>query len=121
MRKILVFLISFMLCPCLWADEIPMDLDDVKDPDVELGKGHRGPSLRPEVTYEDDNIYIYAPYYINSMDVVVKDVSGNVIYTYASAMVAGKNTIVLPSSVSESKYSLEISYGSFHLIGYFWM
>ena len=119
MRRFYIFLFSLFTAVVSMAQEVPMDMTIV--PPEQLGKGNRAPAQLPSVTYEDDNIYIYAPYYIDSMDVVVKDVSGNVIYTYASAMVAGKNTIVLPSSVSESKYSLEISYGSFHLIGYFWM
>ena len=115
-----MFLFAALFSFGVSADEIPMDMQGVPPPE-DPNNPHRSPAQLPSVTYEDDNIYIYAPYYIDSMDVVVKDVSGNVIYTYASAMVAGKNTIVLPSSVSESKYSLEISYGSFHLIGYFWM
>ncbi len=118
MRKFLFLLFGiFAISLNAFSDEIPVNVE-VIDP-VGNGPGHRAPALLPCVTSEDDNVFIYAPYYIESMEVVIKDAAGEVIYTYTSAMVAGKNTIALPALVSEEKYSIELSYGSFHLLGYF--
>lgn len=116
-QKFLLLFFSIMLSSLAIAQETPVNIGNF-DP-VELGRDHRAPALLPSVTYEDDNVFIYAPYYIESMEVVIKDAAGEVIYTYTSAMVAGKNSIALPALVSEEKYSIELSYGSFHLLGYF--
>ena len=117
MKKVLLLLFGLIIGCSVFADEIEV-------PTSLIPKGEKLPSKRdlvqlPSVTYEDDNVFIYAPYYIESMEVVIKDAAGEVIYTYTSAMVAGKNTIALPALVSEDKYSIELSFGSFHLLGYF--
>lgn len=116
-HKFYLLFFSVMLSSLAIAQETPVDLGYI-DP-VGNHKGNRAPAQLPSVTYEDNNVFIYAPYYIESMEVVIKDAAGEVIYTYTSAMVAGKNTITLPALVSEEKYSIELSYGSFHLLGYF--
>ena len=117
MRKLQVLIFGLLIAVCCMADEKPVSITPT--PHEELGPGNRAPVLIPSVTYEDDNVFIYAPYYIDSMDVVIYDASGEAIYTYTSAMVVGKNTIVLPTTVSEEKYAIELNYGSFCLIGYF--
>ena len=117
MKHFLLLILSLMLSSSVFADEIDIPMSPI--PESQIGPGNRAPALIPSVTYEDDNVFIYAPYYIESMEVVIKDAAGEVIYTYTSAMVAGKNTIALPALVSEDKYSIELSYGSFHLLGYF--
>ena len=117
MKKLQVLILALLMVVCCMADETPVAITPT--PHEQLGKDNRAPVQLPSVTYEDDNVFIYAPYYIESMEVVIKDAAGEVIYTYTSAMVAGKNTIALPALVSEEKYSIELSYGSFHLLGYF--
>jgi len=82
-------------------------------------KGDRSSEQFPTVTYEDNEVFIYAPYYIESMDVVIYDATGVAIYTYNAAMVAGRNTIILPQAVSDDKYSIVLSYGDVCLLGYF--
>ncbi|MBR1940142.1 MAG: DUF3244 domain-containing protein [Bacteroidaceae bacterium] len=119
MKRVFIILFSlFTIVVGSFAQENPVNIGYI-DPKGDLGLGNRAPAQLPSVTYEDDNVFIYAPYYIESMEVVIKDAAGEVIYTYTSAMVAGKNTITLPALVSEEKYSIELSYGSFHLLGYF--
>ena len=117
MKKLQVLFFGLLMAVFCMADETPLTITPV--PKEDLHKGNRAPAQLPSVTYEDDNVFIYAPYYIESMEVVIKDAAGEVIYTHTSAMVAGKNTIALPALVSEEKYSIELSYGSFHLLGYF--
>ena len=117
MRKFFFTLFTAFFALTMWAVEIPVYLQD--NPPEEPSGPHRSPALLPSVTYEDNEVYVYAPYAIESMEVVIYDVAGEAIYTYTSAMVAGKNTIALPALVSEEKYSIELSYGSFHLLGYF--
>ncbi len=99
------------------AQEIPVNLEGL--PDSTPNNPHRSPALFLSVTYEDNEVYVYAPYVIESMEVVIYDVAGEAIYTYTSAMVSGKNTIILPSTVSESKFCIELNFNGRHLLGYF--
>ena len=117
MKKFL--LMAFALCLSLasGAIEIPMDMQDY--PPENPSGPHRVPALLPSVTYEDNEVYVYAPYYIESLEVIIYDASGEVIYTYTSAMVSGKNTIILPPTVSESKFCIVLNFNGHHLLGYF--
>lgn len=116
MKKILFALFCLISLTCM-AQETPVDLSI--EPEEQVGPGHRSIPQLPELSFEDNNLYIYSPYYIESMTVLVKDATGSVIYIYTAPMIAGKNTIVLPAVVSEEKYSVELLFGDWHLTGYF--
>ena len=117
MKKVLLLVFSLILGCNVFADEIEIPTSLI--PKGEKLPGNRDLVQFPTVTYEDDNVFIYAPYYIESMEVVIYDASGQSIYTYTSAMASGKNTIVLPTAVSEEKYAIELNYGDVCLVGYF--
>ena len=117
MKKYLVSLFAAMFCITLAAIETPVDMQG--DPEGHPGSPHRVPALLPSVTYEDNEVYVYAPYYIESMEVIIYDASGEVIFTYTSAMISGKNTIILPSTISESKFCIVLNFNGYHLLGYF--
>ena len=117
MKKYILAAIVSMFCMALMAIEIPVDMQD--NPPSVPTEPHRSPALLPSVTYEDNAVYVYAPYAIESMEVVIYDATGEAIYTYTSAMVSGKNTIILPSTVSESKFCVVLNFSGYHLLGYF--
>ena len=117
MKKTFLLIFGLLLSSLCFAIEEPVDL--TIEPEEQVGKGHRSPAQLPNLTFEDNYLYVYAPYYIDSMTVLVKDDTGSVIYTYTAAMAAGRNTIVLSDTVSEEKYSVELLFGSWHLTGYF--
>lgn len=116
MRKYLLTLFCFLSLTCM-AQEIPVNIEII--PPEEPNEPHRSIIQLPELTFEDNCLYVYAPYYIESMTVLVKDATGTVIYNYTAPMIVGKNTIVLPDTVSENKYCVELLFGDWHLIGYF--
>ena len=117
MKKSCLLLLAVFFSLSVCGQEIPVNLNE--DPPSEPGNPHRGVVSMPSVTYEDNEVYVYAPYSIDSMEVVIYDAMGEVIYTYTSAMVSGKNTIILPSTVSESKYCIMLNFNGYHLLGYF--
>ena len=117
MRKSLLLLSAVLFSMIIYAVEIPVDMQE--DPEGSPNIPHRGISSLPTVTYEDNEVYVYAPYSIESMEVVIYDAMGEVIYTYTSAMVTGKNSIILPSTVSESKFCIVLNFNGHHLLGYF--
>ena len=92
-RVLIVLFVLFTMVSGSFAQETPVDI--FIDPKGDFGPDNRAPALLPSVTYEDNNVFIYAPYIIESMEVVIYDATGEAVYTYTSAMVAGKNTIVL--------------------------
>lgn len=116
MKKYLLTLFCFLSLTCM-AQEIPVNMEGI--PPENPNEPHRSITQLPELTFEDNCLYVYAPYYIESMTVLVKDATGTVIYNYTAPMVTGRNTIVLPDIVSEEKYSVELLFGDWHLIGYF--
>ena len=117
MKKILLLLSAVFFSFTIYAVEIPVNMQE--DPEGSPNIPHRGITSLPSVTYEDNEVYVYAPYNIESMEVIIYDATGEVIYTYTSAMVLGKNTIILPPTVSESKYSIMLNFNGYHLLGYF--
>ena len=117
MKKLCFLFLATCFSLSIWGQEIPVDL--YGDPPEEPGNPHRGITSLPTVTYEGNEVYVYAPYTIESMEVIIYDATGEEIYTYTSAMVSGKNTIILPSTVSESKYGIVLNFNGYHLLGYF--
>lgn len=116
MKKYLLTLLCSLSLTCM-AQEVSVNMEGI--PPESPNEPHRSIVQLPELTYEDNCLYVYSPYYIESMTVLVKDATGSVIYIYTAPMIAGKNTIVLPAVVSEEKYSVELLFGDWHLIGYF--
>ena len=117
MKQTLFFLFAVLFSLSICGQEIPINMQE--DPPEYPNNPHRGTPSFPTVTYEDNEVYVYTPYNIESMEVNIYDAIGEVIYTYTSAMVLGKNTIIMPSSVSESKYSIVLNFNGYHLLGYF--
>jgi len=117
MKIICTLFLTTLFCLGMSAQEIPIKLGDF--PPSTPNEPHRSQSQLPTVTYEDNEVYVYAPYSIESMEVIIYDATGEVIYTYTSAMVPGKNTIILPPTVSESKYCIMLNFNGYHLLGYF--
>lgn len=117
MKKLCFLFCATLFSLSVWGQEISLNL--YGDPPEEPGNPHRVPALLPSVTYEDNEVNVYAPYYIESMEVIIYDASGEVIFTYTSAMVSGKNTLILPPTVSESKFCIVLNFNGYHLLGYF--
>ena len=117
MKKTLFFLFAVLFSLNICGQEIPIYLET--NPPENPGNPHRGTTSLPSVTYEDNEVYVYTPYAIESMEVIIYDATGEVIYTYTSAMVSGRNTIILPLTVNESKYSIVLNFNGYHLLGYF--
>lgn len=117
MKQTFFFLFAVLFSLSICGQEIPINMQE--DPPEYPNNPHRGTPSFPTVTYEDNEVYVYAPYNIESMEVIIYDATGEVIYTYISAMAPGRNTIILPSTVSESMYSIVLTFNGHHLLGYF--
>jgi len=78
MKKTLFFLFAVLFSLNICSQEIPINIQE--DPPEYPNNPHRGNTSLPTVTYEDNNVYVYAPYYIESMEVIIYDATGEVIY-----------------------------------------
>lgn len=116
MKKIFVLLMSAMICTMAFADEI--DLDRRPKPSSSSG-GSKGSVLYPSAFYESGSVTIYAPYYIDSMTVVIADVNEDDIYTVQLGGFIGQQSIVLPDIVDEDKYSIYLYFNGICLYGLF--
>ena len=64
-------------------------------------------------------IIIYAPYYIDSMTVVIADSNEDVIYSTQLGGFVGQQSIVLPEEVDADKYSISLYFNGICLYGLF--
>lgn len=99
--------------------ETEVTLTEVNDDDKPVNGGHRSSAQIPTVYYNDNLLYVTSPYYIEEAEIIIYDESGSVIYSVTMSLSATTNTLILPQSVTEEKYSIEIIYGEHDLVGYF--
>ncbi len=117
MKKFFVLLMSAMICTMAFADEIII----VPRPNPNSGSsnGKKSSTLYPSVNYEESTVTIYAPYYIDSMTVVIADSNEEEIYTVQLGGFIGQQSIVLPDVVDADKYSIYLFFNGICLYGLF--
>ena len=79
---------------------------------------HRVPAVIPGVDYTDNVLTFFSNVQILSMEVIVKDSNGNVIYDDYINITNGETAIELPDEVNANAWTVDIIYGSMHLSGY---
>lgn len=117
MRRFIVFW-GLLLCVMLnlkASDPIVF----VHHPKNETGQGHRDQTYLPTADYENNVINVYVPSAIEGMQVVIKDEYGVILYSTVIPYVSSLFSIVLPDEENADKYSIELFYDGWHLIGYF--
>ncbi|MBR4381606.1 MAG: hypothetical protein IKP48_10170 [Bacteroidaceae bacterium] len=114
MKKLLLLLVCTFFCAVSFAD----DIDLKRRPPVDTG-GNKAPALYPSASYDNGSVTIYAPYYIDSMTVVIADVNEDDIYTVQLGGFIGQQSIVLPDIVDEDKYSIYLYFNGICLYGLF--
>lgn len=79
MKRFLFILISFLFYINCLAEEIPIQL--YKDYIEDLAKDNRSLSIEPTATYDGNTVHIYSDIPIESLQITVKDVQKNIIYS----------------------------------------
>ncbi|MBP3220029.1 MAG: DUF3244 domain-containing protein [Prevotella sp.] len=78
------------------------------------------PPQLPSVSYDDTGLYILSPYYIEEAQVIIRNEQGTCLYSNTVLLpLATLVMLTLPFSILNDIYSVELLYGSIHLIGYF--
>ncbi len=108
-------LLMIVTCISIKADPIPLGPPDIGD----VGMPHKAPTILPTADYTDGVLSIQSTFPLSDVTVIIRDEEGTLLYTYFIYSVLGNSIHTLPSSILSDMYSVELLYGSFHLIGYF--
>ena len=124
MRKYFLLLMSLMICSVGFAQEMEDEEEteevEVYEVDPTAHEPRKSPALLPHVSYGSQNLYIWSPYTIDLLQVIIRDEDDDIIYSnVCMPLIQGMTTFALPSTVCTDKYSIELIYGDHHLIGYF--
>ena len=125
MKKYLLLLMGLLFCSVGFAQELEEDNEETEEVEVyevdpTITKPRKSPALLPRVTYNTQNLYVWSPYTIDLLQVIIRNEDDDIIYSnMCMPLVQGMTTFALPSTVCTDKYSIELIYGDHHLIGYF--
>lgn len=123
MKRILLALVMVCSCMGIYAQgqyspgQVEMTLSR-EDPKLVAGH-HKAPARIPSVSYDDSHVYVVAPFEIECATILIYNEDGEVIYSTVTPLTTAGITLTLPWTVCEERYSLELTYGSMDLVGYF--
>lgn len=121
MKRLLLVMLA-LSCSMFSFSQEEIDLTEVEEA-IEEGEArppHKSPALLPRVSYSAENLYVWSPYTIDMLQVIIRDEDDDIIYNNVCVpLIPGSTTFILPSTVCTDKYSIELLYGDHHLIGYF--
>lgn len=99
--------------------DVMMQLVDNKDKICHGQPTHKAPARMPQVSYDNQHIYIIPHYDITDAQVVIRDDNNNIIYDIDTTLSGSGSVIMLPENVMENKYCIELTYNEKCYIGYF--
>lgn len=117
MKKIIPIILLMHICISAFSQGYYINMRNAGD-DIRP-KGHKSPLIIPSVSYDNNIITIEHSSSIDYLQVIIRDEDGDIIYSNVVALVPPSLTLTLSDAVDENKYSIELIYGSVHLIGYF--
>ncbi|NPD92601.1 DUF3244 domain-containing protein [Xylanibacter muris] len=107
---VFVFLLIFP-CPFVIAGIVVLDNDEnelSRDRHVEI----------PVVSFNDSILTVSSDSIINNVEVVIKDRSGNAVYSVTVDAVPDGSSVSLPGSFENRGYTLELCYDGNYLYGH---
>ena len=117
MKKTVIFFILIQICIAAFAQGNNIGLIPVGDENVP--KGNKAPPIYPMVVYNNSVIIVTNSYSFEQLQIIIRDEDGDIIYNNVVSFIPPTLTLPLPTEVDEEKYSIELLYGDWHLIGYF--
>ena len=79
----------------------------------------RSVTIYPTAAIDGNNIFIYSNVSIDVLHIIIKDSSGNIIYSTDTAVNTLIPTLISLFNIEEGGYILELSYEDIYLIGNF--
>lgn len=112
MKHLLIACIALLCATSSWAENIKF----IK---AERGEDLRSIVIEPTATQDGNAISISFPISIQNVQVVAKDIMGNVIYTNTIAIPANQPYSFVLDNADDGDYILEVTYGDKYFYGYF--
>ena len=97
--------------------DVMMQLIDVKD--RYMPGQHKAPARMPQVSYDNQHIYIIPHYDITDAQIIIRDETDSIIYNTYTTLISSGSIIIIPGDIMESKYSIELIFSEKHYIGIF--
>ena len=121
MKKYLLILLFACVHATGFSQSMCTPMQLYYDSNIAFGspRQHKSPAPMPSVSYDDNSLYIEAPYVIESASIVIYNEDGDVIYYTETPLSPIGIILVLPQYVIDERYCLELSYGDLTFIGYF--
>lgn len=118
MKRLLSTYFFILLCLSIKAGEVNITLTHHEDEDI----GTRSLSIIPTATHDANTVYIYyADYLLTNVQVTVKDLSGEVVYSNIISVSYDQPYSFILNNIESGEYRLELSYGTKLLYGYFFI
>lgn len=117
MKRLVIICICFLCCMSSWAEIISVSLyyDYMSDKSYD----NRSIRLEPTASHDGNLFYIHSYVCIENLQVTIKDVDGNVVYTDITVVPAGQTYSFTFDATEGGEYTLELSYGDDFLYGNF--
>ncbi|WP_321331291.1 DUF3244 domain-containing protein [uncultured Bacteroides sp.] len=113
MKRLLIVCITLLIAT---ASSLAAEVD------IKLNKkdeaGTRSISTEPTASHDNNRIYVYSNI-TQSIEITVKDLSENIIYSNIAIIVAGQRFSFILNNVEKEEYKIELSYDKYFSIGFF--
>lgn len=129
MKKILFTIICTLHCTFGLAQNVTEHVDFLKDVMMQLVDNkdkiydgqptHKAPARMPQVSYDNQHIYIIPHYDITDAQIIIRDENNNIIYDIYTTLIGSGSVIAPPEYVMENKFCIELVYNEKCYIGYF--
>ncbi len=115
MKRLLSICFFILLCISIKAEEVNIILTHHEDEDIDT----RSLSIDPTATHDANTVYIYYADYLANVQVTVKDLSGNTVYSNVICVSYNQPYSFILSNAESGEYKLELEYGVKYYYGYF--
>ncbi len=115
MKQLLLGCLFALVCINTFGEGVNIELHkDIKNPET------RSLSIMPTATHDGNTISIYyADYLLANLQITVKDLFGNTVYSNVISISYNKPYSFLLKNLESGEYMLELSYENKLLYGYF--
>ena len=112
MKKYVTFTMALFLgANCLMANPPKNDY-----PPEERDKEHKAPARRLQVSLDNGMVTIWSPYIINNVEIIIRDVTGCIIYQETLDELDYTYVIYLTDEEASYAESIELVYGDQYII-----
>lgn len=117
MKRLIFICICFLFCVSSWAEETSVMLSYRYEQDRSFD--NRSITFTPTASHDGNLFYIHSYICIENLQITVKDVDGNIVYSDLAYLPAGNTLSLVLDVVPGEEYVIELAYGDTFLFGRF--